>query len=452
VTVARGAVFGALAVAAIVLAIVLLSGDGGTQYTLTFQNAGQLVKGDDVQIGGRRVGNVDDIQLTANNQAAVKVTVEDGYTPLHEGTSAVVRLTSLSGVANRYVALSPGPNSAPKIEANATIGIDRTTSVVDLDQLFNTFDARTRQGLGRFIRGSAQWYTGKERQASLSALYFNPAISTSTAVLDQLLADQRTLTSAVIDTSRVVTALGSKRDDLAALVGNANQTAGAIASQNASFDQTLQLLPPTLRQANTTFVNLRATLADLTTLVDVSKPATKDLAPFLAALRPVAQDAVGPITDFSKIIHLPGPNNDLTDTLQLAPALESVATPTFRRAVKTLRRSQPVITFARPYAPDLVGWFRDFGQGAALYDSNGHLARVYPIFNGYKFNPSASGGTLTLNPPSNRLDIFKTLAKGTGSFRRCPGGATQAPADGSAPFNDGGRLDCDPSLVPPSSP
>ena len=51
--------------------------------------------------------------------------------------------------------------------------------------------------------------------------------------------------------------------------------------------------PPALRQANTTFVNLRAALDDLTPLVNDSKPATKDLAPFLRKLRPVAR-AIGP--------------------------------------------------------------------------------------------------------------------------------------------------------------
>ena len=42
-----------------------------------------------------------------------------------------------------------------------------------------------------------------------------------------------------------------------------------------------------LRQANTTFVNLRAALDDLEPLVNTAKPATKNLAPFLAELRPV---------------------------------------------------------------------------------------------------------------------------------------------------------------------
>ena len=83
--------------------------DGGTEYTLLFQNAGQLVRDDDVQVGGRRVGSVRAIELTDDNQAAVKVSVQEPYAPLREGTHAVIRLTSLSGIANRYIALTPAP-------------------------------------------------------------------------------------------------------------------------------------------------------------------------------------------------------------------------------------------------------------------------------------------------------------------------------------------------------
>ncbi len=451
-TVARGAALGALAVAAIVVAIVLLGGDGGHQYKLLFQTAGQLVNGDDVQVGGRRVGSVDDISLTNDNRAEIKVTVEDSFAPLHEGTSAVVRLTSLSGVANRYVALTPGANSAPEIPDGGTIGTDRTTSVVDLDQLFDTFDAPTRKGLSDFIKGSAQWYTGKERQANLSALYFNPALTTSTSVFDQLTKSESALTGAVVDTSRVVTALSQRSADITSLVGNANQTTGAIAAENSSFSQALALLPPTLRAANTTFVNLRSTLTDLTTLVDASKPATKDLATFLSALRPVVVEAVPAVTTFDRIVHQPGPNNDLTDTFNLAPQLASATGTASKSAIAALKRSQPVITFARPYAPDLVGWFRDFGQGSTWYDTNGHFARVFPMFNAYKYNSSASGGTLTVLPPAQRLSTYETIPHGTGNYTRCPGAATQPAPDGSSPFTENGTLDCNPSQVPPNAP
>ncbi|MEI7559812.1 MAG: hypothetical protein WCJ63_04400, partial [Actinomycetes bacterium] len=61
---ARGAAVGALGAAVLVLAFVLLGGGGGHQYRVLFQTAGQLVKGDEVQVGGHGVGSVEAISLT----------------------------------------------------------------------------------------------------------------------------------------------------------------------------------------------------------------------------------------------------------------------------------------------------------------------------------------------------------------------------------------------------
>ena len=61
-TVARVAGIGALALA-VILAVYLLifKSPGGHEYTLVFQSAGQLVKDDDVQIGGMRIDDVDQL-------------------------------------------------------------------------------------------------------------------------------------------------------------------------------------------------------------------------------------------------------------------------------------------------------------------------------------------------------------------------------------------------------
>ena len=104
-----------------------------------------------------------------------------------------------------------------------------------------------------------------------------------------------------------------------------------------------------------------------------------------------------------------------------------------------------MIQFARPYTPEAVGWFRDFGQGSSNYDANGHYARIQPMFNAYQFDDNPTGGVLTPLSPDQRLAGYQT-----GATKRCPGSASQAPADGSAPWRDtNGQLDCDPKLSPP---
>jgi phospholipid/cholesterol/gamma-HCH transport system substrate-binding protein len=256
--------------------------------------------------------------------------------------------------------------------------------------------------------------------------------------------DEEALTEFLVNSSRAVTTIAERRDELADLVGNANQTAAAIGQENAALARALGLLPTTLRRANTTFVNLRATLDDLDVLVAESKPATKDLAPFLRELRPLVAAARPTIRDLRLAVRRPGSDNDLVEATRKMPQLQRAATPAFRSGRQALVRAQPVLEFARPYTPDFVGWLRDFGQGAANYDANGHYARIQPIFNAFQFADNPAGGVLTPVPPANRMDGVET-----GVIRRCPGAATQRPADGSAPFTDGGDLDCDPSLALP---
>jgi phospholipid/cholesterol/gamma-HCH transport system substrate-binding protein len=445
VTVARTAAAVALALAvALAVWLLLFRDGGGTEYTLIFQSAGQLVTDDDVQVGGRRVGSVREIELTEDNQAAVRVVVEEPYAPLREGTQAVIRLTSLSGIANRYIALTPAPGDAEELPDGATITTESTTDVVDLDQIFNTLDERTRGDLADVIKGFATQYEGKGEEAGQSVKYFSPLLSSSRRLVQQVTEDEAALTEFLVNSSRAVTTIAERRDDLADLVTNANATADAIGSENVALARALGLLPTTLRRANTTFVNLRATLDDLEVLVDVSKPATKDLAPFLRELRPLLAAARPTIRDLRLAVRRAGPDNDLVEATRLMPSLQRAATPAFRSGRQALVKAQPVLEFARPYTPDFIGWVRDFGQGSANYDANGHYARIQPMFNAFQFADNPAGGLLSPVPPADRMDGVET-----GVIRRCPGAAIQRPADGSAPFTEGGSLDCDPSLVLP---
>jgi phospholipid/cholesterol/gamma-HCH transport system substrate-binding protein len=440
-TIARGAVVGALLAVVAVLAIILLSGEGGAQYKLIFQNAGQLVKGDDVQIGGRRVGGVDDILLTDDNQAEVVVSVDEPYAPLHEGTQATIRLTSLSGVANRYIALSPGPNNAPEIPDGGQLGVEHTTSVVDLDQIFNTLDPRTRKGLQQYIQGSAAQYEGQGENVNESAKYFNPFLSTTDQLVKELGRDQTTLARAVVAGASVTGAVAQRAPQLTSLITNLNGMMTAIAAENGSLSQALAVLPDTLRQGSSTFVDLRSTLDDLDPLLQASKLAAPTLPRFFSQLRPLLDESTPVFEDFSKLVHQPGAFNDATDAVQNLPRLEQVGAPAFRSSIRAMRKGQPVIDFLRPYSPDLVGWFRDFGQSAANYDANGHYARVMPIFGAFQYQANGSGGALEPVSPSQRLSGLTS-----GFNRRCPGTASQPRPDGSNPFAPAG-FDCDSSDV-----
>jgi phospholipid/cholesterol/gamma-HCH transport system substrate-binding protein len=441
---ARIATIVALAAAVIVLAIIFLGGSSGHKYTLVFQNAGQLVPDNQVLIGGSPAGTVESIGLTDDNLAEVHVSVEQ---ELHEGTTATIRATSLSGVANHYVSISPGPNSNEPLEDGAELGLDATTTPIDIDQFFNTFPPRVRQGLQNFIRGNAAIYSGQGENANDSYKYFGSALNRAGAFAQELNADSRLLSRFIVSTSRLSTAVAGRGEQLSSAVSNASTAFDAIAQETAAFDATLGRLPPVFRQTNTTFVNLRAALDDIEPLINTAKPATKDLAPFLAELRPVFQKLVPFTRNLRLIVNKPGPANDTADLLAVLPKVQDLTSSAFPHSEQAISDFQPNLNFIRAYTPDLFNGFSKLGQVAGYYDGNGHYVRSGPSIQGI-FRYEADGSLEPIGK-SQQNEAFGSSA----SVRRpCPGGATQPAADGSNPFVGGGSVDsseCDPSDVPP---
>ena len=119
--------------------------------------------------------------------------------------------------------------------------------------------------------------------------------------------------------------MAERRADLSALTQNANVALGAIANENRSFDQALVALPGTLRQANTTFHNLRPALDDLTPLINATRTSTKNLAPFLRQLHPVLTRSVPVFRDLNRAVNLKGKSNDLADATGYLTALQKRA-------------------------------------------------------------------------------------------------------------------------------
>ena len=430
-----------------VLVFMMLFGNGdGYRYKLLFETGGQLVPGNEVLVAGQAVGTIDEITLTDDAQAQVDVTLDR---PLLEGTTAQIRLTSLSGIANRYVALHMGPDPDAELPEGATLAADTTSSPVDLDQLFATFDDGTQAALQDVFAGQATIYAGSEEEANRSYKFLAPGLNATERLLAELNRDSQAFEEFLVSGSRILGSVAERRDDLSALTGNANEALGAIAAENSALDRTLAAFAPAMRQANTTFVNLREALDDLDPLVATTARTTEDLAPFLRELRPVAEQAVPVVSDLRDVVSLPGENNDLADSLADLPRAQANASTAVPRTRTALDQTQDEVEFARPYTPDILGFLTNLGQLTAYYDGSGHYARIQPVGANLFDHNEVSG---ELEPISTAQQFDAYAAFGLGPFTRCPGAATQ-PIAGSNPFLDDGRLsspeDCDATDVFP---
>jgi phospholipid/cholesterol/gamma-HCH transport system substrate-binding protein len=457
----RIAAIGAVVAAIVIVALLLFRGGGGYEVTAEFQNASQLVNGNPVQIGGTPVGSVKEIDLTDNNRAKVKISLKEDFDDLPVETQAVIRQASQSGIANRYVELQLPPGnkrSGKKIADGGTIGITKTTTLVELDQLFNTLDPSTRTAVSDFFRNSAKMFKGKEEQQREVYRYLNPAFSTSSRLFNELNRDSPLLARFLTDSEELVTALAEKRDDLTALITNAPRTRRGLATAPAALGESIARLPDFMRTANTTFVNLRGALDDVDPLVEASRPAARALAPFLDEVRPLAADARPTIRDLSNTLLRRGSDNDLLDLQKTFPALASTALDTkerrpdfgsgpksvgetpgaFPTTVRALNDAAPIIAQGRPYTPELIGWFDDFSTSGP-WDAAGGFSRAQIVFNALNVTQDVP----TLIPLGERGDTFSQFAR-TGQHRRCPGSGEEAAVDGSNVFSSSEQqeLDC----------
>lgn len=430
----------ALVAASAAAGAVVMGGAGDYRIRARFDDAGQLVKGNLVQVAGVRVGAVDGIALTPDGRAEVTMRIDDdAYRPLRRGTRAIVRQASLSGVANRYIDLQMPPGDRTQtIPDGGTIGRGDTTTAVDLDALFNTFDPRTRAALSGVIRGHAAAYAGQGERAGAGWAYLNPSLAASDRLFREVNVDTPLLERFIGATSNLVTDVAERRTELAGLVDHLETMTGALGRRSAALGDGIGRMPAFMRRANTTFVNLRATLDDAAPLVEEAKPVARKLGPFLAELRPLAQDARPTLRDLSRVVRSPGPQNDLIELTRSAEPLRDIAVgPVTRNGARregalpasasALAQAAPELATVRPYAPDLTGWFDDFSH-SGLYDALGGASRVSPHVNLFA---NVDGLLKPLLDPATQQAAME-IGTTTGQRWRCPGsverGATWKPS------------------------
>jgi phospholipid/cholesterol/gamma-HCH transport system substrate-binding protein len=475
----------ALLGAAVFTYLMVFQGDR-YQVTAEFANAGQLVKGNEVVVGGSKVGSVDAVELGPQNEALVTFTIDDRYAPLRRGTVATIRSPSLSQIAGRQVELTlPAEQSAgEEIADGGALSQAETVSAVDLDQLFNTLSPKTIKDFKHVIQGLELSYEGVGPQANRGLKYLNPFLSTSRRLFSELNSGQTAFENLIVDSSRLSGALAARAPEISALIGNLNRMMGAIGERKERLALAISELPDFMRNANTTFVNLRAALSDVDPLVDASKPVAAELRPFLAELRAAAADAVPTVTDLDAIISKGGEANDLVELTALQPRLAAAGVGSgspecgpgpaepddlkvaadddfdqgaFGEAVCSLDNGELNLAFFRAYTPELVGWFDGFGHSGYV-DAISGIGRVSTSFNAFSLN--GPGGTPDLTSPLTPAEI--EAAMDTGNVARCPGGNEHPvtdvdPSDTSVPFTDGGALSdgepghCEPDQTAPGS-
>ena len=307
------------------------------------------------------------------------------------------------------------------------------------------------------IKGQAAIYTGNTEEARETYKYFAPGLQATDAPARR--ADPRPGGAEPLPGRGLDTALGAiaeRRDDLAALTSNANQALGAIADRNEELDRTLVALPPAMRQANTTFVNLRAALDDLDPLIADLGEVAPDLPAVPAQTRQDRRPGVPVFRDLRQAL-AQARARQRPHRLAARRCRAASARPARSVHADDRRRSTPPSTsidFARPYSPDLLGFVEQARPGhrptttptattpaccppsANLFAYNEATGELDPIPPAEQFDAVPGARARPVHPLPGRLRPRPTPA---GRARPTTRSSTTASLDG----------DCDPDDVPP---
>ncbi len=106
-----------------------------------------------------------------------------------------------SGTTTLAITASASGSHTPD---GGVISANNTTSIVELDQLFNALNPRARKGLDDIIHGFADWYEGQERNANRTAYYFSPALAGGRRFFDEINRDSEVFEELLVESAKAM--------------------------------------------------------------------------------------------------------------------------------------------------------------------------------------------------------------------------------------------------------
>lgn len=322
-----------------------------------------LHPGDDVRIGGERVGQVQAVALAPRSgSTAVATLALAGGFRIGPGAAARIRPRGLAGAV--YVDLSPGDGA----RARPSNSLLPATAGVQLTDVVSGFDADARRALAQTLSVYGTGVAGRGVDVGHVIGLASSALADATGVLRAARAQPGTLSGAIGGASTVASAVAPPGSStLAGLVSSGRQTFAATGSSSAALAATIRGLPGTEGVAAAVLPGADALLARLGTAASRLQPAVGWLSRALPGIRSLERSAPA-LSTLASVAAAAGPAFD-----SLRPALSELAGP----ASALVPFSTPVWTLAKvliPYRTELIqaplGFTRwgnftyNFGTGA----------------------------------------------------------------------------------------
>ncbi|HEY7891626.1 MAG TPA: MlaD family protein [Solirubrobacteraceae bacterium] len=284
----RAAAGGALGVVAVLLVVLLATSAGGSgsgyRVRAIFDNAGNVIPGEQVKVAGVTVGKIGSVEPTSYGKAAVELDIETaGFQDFREDASCVVRPQSLIG--EKFVDCIP---TQPRVEdtplppplkvvshghpgeGERELPVQKTSSPVDADLLHAITRLPEAERLRIILNELGATFAGRGSDLHEVVERADPVLQETTKVLHILASENHVLVNLAEESDKALQPLAAVRREVSDFITQSNTVAkasalhrGALARNFADFPAFLEQLGPAMDrlgkladQTTPTFTNL----------------------------------------------------------------------------------------------------------------------------------------------------------------------------------------------------
>jgi phospholipid/cholesterol/gamma-HCH transport system substrate-binding protein len=440
---------GAATILVVLVAVFLAyNANQGLPFVPTYQlraevpSAANLVVGNDVRIGGSRVGFVDGIEAQRQDDgstiAVLDLTLERDVAPLPRDSTLIVRPRSALGL--KFVEITRGTDSEG-FDEGATIPLEAATPApVEFDEVLSMFDEATRDAAAANTRGFGDAFAGRGESINTAIGAFRPLLRDVVPVAQNLSSPETNLRRFFGELGEAAAIVAPAAEAQAELFVNLDTTFGALREVARPYIQeSITEGVPALETAIRTLPVQRPFLRNTEALF-------RELRPGAAALRTSAPTIADALEVGTRVLPRTPPFNrrlaSLLDELQTFAEDPQVAIG-LDATTATLQSLEPTLAFITPaqtVCNYLTLFFRNVSSLLSVGDRNGTWQRF--IIVATPQGPNNEGGPSSA--PANGPTEDNHLHTNPYPYTAAPGQPRECEA-GNEPFLRGRTVLTNPS-------
>lgn len=392
---------------------------------VTVPDASGLVRGNEVRVGGKRVGIVRTIRPVANKHgrpvALLALQLDKAVEPIRDDTTVIVRPRSPLGL--KYLEMAPGRHGR-EVPQNGSLPATAARTPVELTDVLNAVDAPARAHLRVVLRELGNGLAGRGGDFNLAVSDAPEALARLRSVAANVASRESNLRGFFDAADRTLAELDPVTHELGRVVTNGATTVTALADARPELGQVVDELPATEDASTRGLGAARPVLADADGLLRDLHRGSPYIVPAAARVHRALQRGIPALRHTTKLA------GGLEDTLHAVRELSAdpATNRTLERLLRTLQAATPLVDFIAPLQTKcnyISLWFRNVGSTVSEGDSNGTWFRTLVI-----------GAT----------DEFRASAKPAPNLHDNPYPHTAAPGQdgeceaGNEPYLDGQRI------------